>query len=203
MDMSSSSDTCQMNMLWNWQTINSCFLSSGWHVNTRGQFAGTCISIFVWTFLMVALTRLRRDFDNWLAQRHHREPAVAGGAAGAGKDSALSDVDSAGEKSCPNNCEEPVLQSSPRPALAFMLGGFSTTINGAVCYRPSVFEQIVRALMYGFEFSVTWLLALILMSYNGYVLLSAFLGAFFGFLFVFWEPVYYESRPARMTRHCC
>lgn len=32
-------------MLWNWQTLDSCFLSESWHVRSRGAFAASCIGV--------------------------------------------------------------------------------------------------------------------------------------------------------------
>lgn len=204
--MSSSSDKCTMSMLWNWNTKNSCFLASGWHVKTRGQFAGTCISIFVWTFLMVALTRLRRDIDNWLIKRRtsnmqlNLEKAVSSASSG------NEDMENKAQQEGAVYTSTPATPNTPsKLGLALQFGGFSGAAynsDGVPLYRPGILEQIIRALLYAFEFSVTWLLALILMSYNGYVLISAFLGAFFGFLFVYWEPVQYV-RGTRMTGHCC
>lgn len=32
-------------MLWNWQVVDSCFLSESWHVRSRGAFAASCIGV--------------------------------------------------------------------------------------------------------------------------------------------------------------
>ena len=33
-------------MLWNWETIDTCFLASSWHLSSKGAFAGSVIGVF-------------------------------------------------------------------------------------------------------------------------------------------------------------
>ncbi|KAF3359018.1 hypothetical protein VdG1_02580 [Verticillium dahliae VDG1] len=47
MDMSAMMGGCKISMLWNWQTIDSCFISESWHVTSTGMFAGSCIGVAV------------------------------------------------------------------------------------------------------------------------------------------------------------
>ena len=51
-----------MQMLWNWYTVDACFLSTSWRINNDGAFAATCIGVVL---LVVALEVLRpfRDVD--------------------------------------------------------------------------------------------------------------------------------------------
>src|SRR4051812_39194195 len=63
-------------MLWNWYTIDSCFISKSWHVTSAGMFAGSCIGVIL---LVMALEFLRRsvtEYDRYLA-RAHREAIAA------------------------------------------------------------------------------------------------------------------------------
>jgi len=68
-------------MLWNWYTINSCFLANGWHVRTKGAvyttwtliylggFAGTVIGVFLLSVFLEFLRRAQREYDSYLKNR--------------------------------------------------------------------------------------------------------------------------------------
>jgi len=56
-------------------------------------------------------------------------------------------------------------------------------------YRPSLVEQIVRALMHMFQFAVAYFIMLLAMYFNGYIIICIFIGAFLGSLVFSWEPV--------------
>ncbi|KAL5114615.1 hypothetical protein ACEQ8H_007520 [Pleosporales sp. CAS-2024a] len=64
---------CKMEMLWNWNVIDSCFLSSSWHITNNAMFAASCIGAF---FLVVALEFLRRsghEYDAYLLRQFQRQ----------------------------------------------------------------------------------------------------------------------------------
>lgn len=50
-------------MLWNWYTVDSCFLSATWHNKTKGMFAGSVIGVFVWCMAIELVRRLGREYD--------------------------------------------------------------------------------------------------------------------------------------------
>jgi copper transporter 1 len=57
-------------MLWNWNTIDSCFLASSWKITSDGVFAGSCIGVVL---LVIALEMLRRgvkEYDRYLIAKH-------------------------------------------------------------------------------------------------------------------------------------
>ncbi|AEO69772.1 uncharacterized protein THITE_42538 [Thermothielavioides terrestris NRRL 8126] len=65
-------------MLWNWNTVGSCFLASSWKITSAGVFAGSCIGV---VFLVVVLEMLRRavkEFDRFLINKHAESQAAAG-----------------------------------------------------------------------------------------------------------------------------
>ncbi|KAG9244676.1 Ctr copper transporter family-domain-containing protein [Calycina marina] len=60
---------CKIDMLWNWTTIDSCFISRSWHITSTGMFIGSCFAV---VFLVVALEALRRgarEFDRFLVRQ--------------------------------------------------------------------------------------------------------------------------------------
>ena len=61
-------------MLWNWYTVDTCFLSSTWHNNTKAKFAGSVIGVFFLVIAIEGLRRLARDYDRHItkqAMAHH------------------------------------------------------------------------------------------------------------------------------------
>lgn len=53
-------------MLWNWYTVDSCFLASTWHVRSKAQFAGSVIGVFFLVMAIEGLRRLSREYDKRL-----------------------------------------------------------------------------------------------------------------------------------------
>lgn len=69
-------------MLWNWNTVDSCFISSSWRNETRAQFAGSVIGVFFLVIAIEAVRRLGREYDRRLvaaSRARQRKEAVAGG----------------------------------------------------------------------------------------------------------------------------
>ncbi|KAL3475931.1 Ctr copper transporter family-domain-containing protein [Aspergillus californicus] len=70
--------SCKISMLWNWNTIDTCFIASSWHNDTRAKFAGSCVGVL---FLVVALEFLRRvskEYDRHLVRQHAAQASGSG-----------------------------------------------------------------------------------------------------------------------------
>jgi copper transporter 1 len=71
MDMGGSASgspgaACKISMLYNWYTVDSCFLAKSWHVHTLAQFAGSVIGVFFRTWrlqVIPVLTSYSGRFD--------------------------------------------------------------------------------------------------------------------------------------------
>ncbi|KAG8693252.1 Copper Transporter integral membrane protein that functions in high affinity copper transport, partial [Ceratobasidium sp. 423] len=59
-----------MNMLWNWEVVDSCFISDQWHVTNEVGFAFSIIGIFLITFLIEGVRRAARNYDRILSAKH-------------------------------------------------------------------------------------------------------------------------------------
>lgn len=65
-------------MLWNWYTIDSCFIASTWHIRTPGMFAGSCIGVILLTMSLEFMRRVVKEYDVYLVRTHAaRIPAIA------------------------------------------------------------------------------------------------------------------------------
>lgn len=129
-------------MLWNWNTIDSCFIAQSWHIKTAGAFAGSCIGVVLLVICLEFLRRAGKEYDHMITQKHvaaHTlsavQPDVAGPSQGGktqAQDSASGSVDGTSA-----TCQPPV----PR-------------------FRPSVAQQAVRALLHTLQFAVAYFVML-------------------------------------------
>ncbi|KAJ5163184.1 uncharacterized protein N7500_005014 [Penicillium coprophilum] len=71
-------------------------------------------------------------------------------------------------------------------------------------YRPSLVEHTVRSLLHMTQFAVAYIIMLLAMYFNGYIIICIFIGAFLGAFIFSWEPVDLnkESDATSVTK-CC
>ncbi|KAI1441551.1 Ctr-domain-containing protein [Annulohypoxylon stygium] len=166
MDMSGmsmgSSSTCKISMLWNWYTIDSCFLASTWHVTSSGMFAGSCIGVILLTMSLEFLRRTGKEYDRYLVRKHNSAPIAAMPPSSKDKDTDSKDA---------------VASSSPINPTPRNPGGF----------RPTIFEQAIRALLHMVQFAVAYFIMLLAMYFNGYIIICIFIGAYIGAFIFHWE----------------
>ncbi|KKA30583.1 hypothetical protein TD95_001097 [Thielaviopsis punctulata] len=77
----STSNACKISMLWNWNTIDACFISSSWQIRSNGMFAGSCIGVILLVMFLEFLRRASKEFDRWLLAQHIAAHAVSSSAA--------------------------------------------------------------------------------------------------------------------------
>jgi copper transporter 1 len=57
-------------MLWNWYTVDACFLSKSWHVTSSGMFAGSCIGVILLVMALEFLRRAASEYDAFIIRKH-------------------------------------------------------------------------------------------------------------------------------------
>ncbi|RGP63772.1 ctr copper transporter [Fusarium sporotrichioides] len=67
---------CQMSMLWNWNTIDSCFIASSWQVKDNGMMAASCIGVGLLVVILEVLRLMIKKYDILIAQSMRRHAAV-------------------------------------------------------------------------------------------------------------------------------
>ncbi|KAI0170012.1 Ctr-domain-containing protein [Hypoxylon sp. FL1284] len=157
MDMSGTS--CKISMLWNWNTIDACFLSESWQIRSSGGFAGLCIGIVLLVVLLEFLRRAARIYDQQLVRKQQK------------KASALAATVANGSSETANGA---LIADKP----------FSL----APC-RPNLWQQAIRALLHTLHFALAYWIMLLAMYYNGYIIICIFIGAFIGFYAFQWEHI--------------
>ncbi|SCU77636.1 LAMI_0A01816g1_1 [Lachancea mirantina] len=200
---SSSKQQCKISMLWNWYTIDTCFISRSWRNDTRGKFAGSCIGCFLLVFVAQWLNRVSRQFDIELAERRKIKTLAQmsskySGDMG-GSSSSLSKEETA---ELSNLLQESDIKTSFKALLATMShtwyvrrtrAASSALPNCCVAepfdVYPTILDHILRALIFTLQWGLSYIIMLLFMYYNGYIIISCLLGALFGRLFFNFEPL--------------
>jgi copper transporter 1 len=125
-------------MLWNWYTVDSCFLSRSWHITSKGMFAGSCIAVILLVILLEFLRRVGKDYDRYIIRDHQRRYASASSSPNASTD------DGGRRKN-----EMGVMMRS------FIMGSMSAGV-----FRPTILQQAVRAALHMAAFAVAYIVML-------------------------------------------
>ncbi|KAG7663664.1 uncharacterized protein J8A68_002813 [[Candida] subhashii] len=140
-----------------------------WHVHTKGQFAGTCIGIFLIVVAAQWLHRVSYEYDYAIVQRARLST----------KDDCCpcpEDSESVGKGS--DTPQHSALQTAPNPYTHAL--SHSWLWRSLPGIRPTPSEHIIRTALFAIQWGLAYLIMLFFMYYNGYVIFSCILGAFFG-----------------------
>lgn len=196
----SSGTTCNSSMQWNWNTIDSCFLAESWHVGSNGAFAASCIGTILLVIILEALRRVGKEYDNWILRgfqaraAHARlglsssgsSPQRAAAAPGAGGPTSSSSSSSSATGGNPKGATAKV---TPASAAWKRLGGAGVGGAGAgraVAFRASPLQQFLRAVIHAAALGLAYIVMLLVMSYNGYIIICVIIGGGLGKFFCDW-----------------
>ncbi|KAL6167638.1 Copper Transporter integral membrane protein that functions in high affinity copper transport [Exserohilum turcicum] len=158
---------CKISMLWNWNVIDTCFISSSWHVRSRAMFAGSCIGVILLVVLLEFLRRAAKEYDRFLVTQYSKTLVSA-----TNTSSSASSSNGAATNKQPETTER---------ATSGMAGASRAK------FRPSIMQQAVRALLHTCAFAVAYFVMLLAMYYNGYFIICIFIGAYIGYFVFGWE----------------
>ncbi|KAI1655337.1 Ctr-domain-containing protein [Daldinia decipiens] len=161
--MESQMGECKISMLWNWETIDACFLSETWQVKSRGGFAGLCIGAVLLVILLEFLRRASRIYDQHLIRQHIRATSALAATT--------------------------VNNSSDTTNGALIAKEGTTALVRVTPFRPKLWQQAIRASLHTLHFALAYWIMLLAMYYNGYVIICIILGAFIGFFILQWEHI--------------
>ncbi|KAI1105549.1 Ctr-domain-containing protein [Jackrogersella minutella] len=156
-------NSCRVSMLWNWETIDACFLSESWQIRSRGAFAGLCIGAMLLVMLLELLRRAAKVYDRYLIRQHHETATALAATVG-------------------NN-------SSDTASGALIVKENTTVLGSVAPFRPNAWQQAIRALLHTLHFALAYWIMLLAMYYNGYIIICIIIGAFIGFFAFQWEHV--------------
>lgn len=176
MSMGSSAHSCKISMLWNWYTVDTCFIALSWHVRSKGGFAGSCIGVFFLVMSAQWLHRVAREYDLALIAKTSSDPV------------------------CSPSSSQTLRTQLP------LIAAFSH--QWLIRSNPSlsVVEHLTRTVLYTLEWGLSYMIMLLFMYYNGYIIISCILGALVGrFLFTYSEPLNSSciAESEELDRKCC
>lgn len=156
-------------MLWNWYTIDACFLSSSWHIKNNGMFAATCIGVILLVMAVEFFRRLGKEYDAFLMRQFQRQSSrrYAAAAVAASAAAASSSTDDS-------------RRSLDAPPLL---------LPQVVTFRATVLQQGIRAVLHAVTFGGAYIVMLLAMYFNGYVIICIFIGAGLGKFVCDWFEV--------------
>ena len=128
-------------MLWNWYTVDACFLSNNWHIKSKGMFAGSCIGVILLVILLEFLRRAGKDYDHYILREHQRKFASATSAASSPRGSTDEGEGRKKEMSVVTRL--------------LMRGSMSANV-----FRPTLSQQMVRAGLHMIAFAVAYFIML-------------------------------------------
>jgi solute carrier family 31 (copper transporter), member 1 len=143
-----------LQMLWNWYTVDACFLSSSWHITNDAMFAATCIGVILLVVLVEFCRRMGKEYDAFIIRQFHRRAAIYS------------------------------------PALAASgCAGATEMVSHSITFRASLLQQAIRAVLHAVTFGGAYIIMLLAMYFNGYIIISIFLGAGLGKFLCDWLVV--------------
>ncbi|KAJ7318127.1 Ctr copper transporter family-domain-containing protein [Mycena albidolilacea] len=77
--MSNDTETasCKLSMLWNWDTVDACFISEQWHIHNIQEYAGSLLALFLVVILLEGLRKVSRVYDRFILRRYQNRLASA------------------------------------------------------------------------------------------------------------------------------
>ncbi|KAI1414999.1 Ctr-domain-containing protein [Hypoxylon sp. FL1857] len=204
---------CKISMLWNWNTVDACFISESWRIKSAGMFAGSCIAVILLVIFLEILRSIAKEYDSHLIRAHPQNDnfiAVTRNVPEVHKVSDDQEAESAADLKDGDARNPPAPPPTPTPTpipipIPTPMPEIVCASIGGIGYRPNFHEQVIRALLHTAQFIVAYFLMLLAMYYNGYIIICIFIGAFIGSLIFQWDILggRQQITAAREATVCC
>lgn len=139
-------------MLWNWHTIDACFLTESWQIHSAGGFAALCIGVVLLVMFLEFLRRVAKIYDRHLV-RLHRQQAISTAVHAAARQSV------ARPRATPSSASTSSSSSARR-----LLAEKAHLVSPTAHFRPNFLQQGIRALLHTLQFAVAYWIMLLAMS---------------------------------------
>lgn len=145
------------------------------------MFAGSCIGVICLVISLEFLRRLGREYDRYIVGQFKYQNL---GSTGGHENASIGSVSSEGH---PKDRGDGLPHADERPAQKPRFD--MKDASKARQFRPSLFQQMTRALLHMVQFGVAYFIMLLAMYYNGYFIICILIGAFIGSFAFSWEQV--------------
>ncbi|ROW04814.1 hypothetical protein VMCG_04842 [Cytospora schulzeri] len=211
--------TLNEQMLWNWNTIGACFITPQWQIATKGGMVGTCFGVVFLVMALEMLRRASKEFDRWIIRRHNKKRAASsearhGQVSIPADDHASGQAPANTTTPAGGAVDGSASRKSSSTAAGSDVGGGTGAAGGdaaasigeekkagqvtngdgtdncrAPPCRPNIWQQGLRALLHAAQFTVAYIIMLLAMNYNGYIIISIIVGAYLGSFLFSWEAL--------------
>ncbi|KAL6719460.1 copper transporter complex subunit Ctr4 [Lecanora helva] len=191
---------CKSSMFWNWYTVDACFISTTWHVTSSGMFAGSCIGVICLVILLEFFRRVQREFDQLSKQSHcgpdvskiEKQQIIPNAHHAIIRDSKpTAEVSPSHEDDSTNDKDH---YDTIPPSTPLMPPSIYPNHRDLLARHPvrqyrgnSIAQHLIRSSIYTCQFMLAYIVMLLAMYYNGYILISIFIGAFLGSFIWGWD----------------
>ncbi|EXK96365.1 hypothetical protein FOQG_03429 [Fusarium oxysporum f. sp. raphani 54005] len=228
-------------MLWNWNTIGTCFISKAWYMDSGGKFGITCfengnvtdspeappilkghmlpllvlnlrsfnlllLNLLLLNLLLLNLLLLNLLLLNLLLQPAAAQPAAAQPAAAqpAAAQPAAAQPAAAQPAAAQPDDIQPVASrpaSATGPNNGKDANDANNDANPIPNFCPSFVEHaFINAILHTVQCIITYILILMAVSFNGYIIISMFIGAYVGALCFQRDPLTETRNPNAYQR---
>jgi solute carrier family 31 (copper transporter), member 1 len=128
------------------------------------MFAGSCIGVILLVMSLEFLRRASKEYDRYIIEQAQLKQQGHG----------------------QGTLDTPDDNGSGKPPVRVTV---TASGGSARKFRPNVFQQVIRALFHMVQFAVAYFTMLLVMYYNGYIIICIIIGAFLGSFVFSWEPI--------------
>lgn len=185
-------------------------------ISSNAQFAGSVIGVFLLVTLVEVIRRWGREWDCYIVRKemaaraehlasletsfqHETKSLVAHAHQMSGATQPESEEDITEADKTEPTMEKP--RSSHR--IFFGLPAHSPASHywsrRAPRFRPTVLQQLIRSLIYTLQFTGAYLIMLIAMTFNGYLIFAIVVGGLFGHFISTWDALAFDLSSTDIT----
>ncbi|CAJ2501091.1 Uu.00g039440.m01.CDS01 [Anthostomella pinea] len=152
---------CNMNMLFTWDTTNLCIVFRQWHVRGPASLVFSLLAIVAICAGYEALREATRRYDSWVGAKQ----------------------DSVGHNDVEQHDHHPEEQVTEQTPFLRATGRVNSGQDGTHTAAIGQRAHIVKAVLYAVQNFYAFMIMLLFMTYNGFVMIAVAVGAGLGYYF--------------------
>ncbi|KAK3067200.1 hypothetical protein LTR53_016067 [Teratosphaeriaceae sp. CCFEE 6253] len=149
------------------------------------MFAGSCIGVILLVMVLEGLRRAAKEYDAYIIRSRSSGSSIS---PRSGNSLTSDPTDAYGKTQSTGTATAQSTYTPIAPPRRIM---------------PTLMQQAVRALLHMLQFAVAYLIMLLAMYYNGYIIISIFIGAYVGSFVFGWQSLGSAVDKEREISYCC
>lgn len=193
-------------MLWNWYDKGLCMLSSSWDTSTKSKFGGSCVGLFAILLFMAWWKRLMFEYKNALSSQRSKEvrKKIKDGKEFAITRKAHKYASLPPAKSQWEDFKRPLLDTLKFDWFWALDADNAVNVGSKqVTVYPTIFDHILYCAADAIEWSLHHVVMLLFMYFNGYIVISCWIGAVVGYFLFNYKPSKRVQAVSGQPATCC